>query len=206
MTYLMVAVAAFTLAALLRKPFVLHFAAAGVWWWKKSTNPRKEGLVWVIGLALWGLWQGYDYYLGQEYGSGFLRKLMMPDSGSEVANLFLNSIKKWGWMWLSPAWVAWFLVGGFMLYTYKGNTPGIKDTRLPLFGLVSLLLGVLYAVAMLRQFPDHDYYGIDAFYPAFFIAASALAAATSGYKKMIWVEGLLLAGALGWAVAAANRY
>lgn len=202
--WLGIAVAAFTLAALVRKPFVLHAAAAGLSWWiatGKSANRRSGVLFWCLGGAIWLAWQGYDYYLGQTYGSGFLRTLMMPASSREVWDLCQTALRKWGLLWCSPALLLWLPVVAALQRGTDGRTRGLM-----LFTGVSAGAGLLYAVFFLQQFPDHDYYGIDAFYPALFAAVAGLAAATEHPRRHFWGEAALLPVALLWLNAQSGTY
>lgn len=202
--WLVTAVAAFTMAALIRKPFVLHAAAAAVSWWvavEKGSNRRSGALVWGLGAATWLGWQGYDYYLGQTYGSGFLRTLMMPTSAGEAWDLCQTALRKWGLLWCAPALLLWLPAAAALQRGTGGRTKGLI-----VFTGISAVAGIFYAVLFLRQFPDHDYYGIDAFYPALFASVAGLAAATEHPRRRFWVEAALLPVALLWLNAQSGTY
>lgn len=200
--HLIVGVAAFTLSALLRKPFILFFISAAIWWWARKKSLR-EGLIWWAGLVVWLLWQVYDHYLGKIYGNGFLRELMVPDSITNGMELAWIAIKKWGLMWLSPAHWLW-LAGAIFLFFRNKNNKHLRSVSY--FFFISFIAGVVYSFLMLRQFPDHDYYGIDAFYPAIFIGTALLAGQMPESRWVLGMEIVWVVLALIWSKFACDRY
>lgn len=205
--YFIVAIVGFTLAALLRKPFVLYLVAVAAWLWQ---NPRSNGKLWNAwagGLLAFGVWQVYDRYLGQVYGSGFLRTLMRPDSVGEAWSLLAETFKKWALIWLSPThWLWLVMAGAVLLWQRRRGAAAVSDRAGRRFFMLAGLLGLAYCLGMLRQFPDHDYYGIDAFYPALFVGVAYMAIASKDTKHLIWAEIVCLLLALGWTVQKLDWY
>lgn len=158
------AVSAFVLAALIRKPYVLQLLAVGAWHVFTRKDTRKT-LIGIAGLGVFGLWQVYDGYLYQTYGSIFLRELMLPHSAGEALSLIAGVWKKWGTIWLSPMHMVWLLVAALLaVKQLRTNKSGNRWHFGP-----ALFFGLFYFVLMLRQYSDHEYYAIDSFYPVVFV-------------------------------------
>ena len=100
----------FTLAALLRKPFVLYLAAVTFWLWRRQGGNRQTWLVLGSGISAFVLWQLYDYYLMTRYGSIFLRATMSAESITQIWQLSRDAWGKWGLVWFSPFHLIWLLL------------------------------------------------------------------------------------------------
>lgn len=191
-----IAVGAFLLAALIRKPFVLYYAGLIVFLVGREQN-RQKWIQWLLGGLVFVAWQGYDAYLQHTYGSIFLRHFMMADDFKEFATWAGMVWKKWGFSWVSPFHLGWLAVGIWLTALgWRQN----KHQRISQPGMLflgwSVAAGLVYFYLMILQFSDHEYYALDGFYPALLLGVALLA---SAFPKRHWVflfELIILAGAI----------
>ena len=154
-----------TLAALIRKPFVMEvlaWAAAFVLiYWKEKP---KLGIVlpgFLMALTVVGFYHVYNKFLSFNFGSLFINELMPADDFSETIQLIRMSWANWKLTYFSlPAWI-WIgvAVSGLLF-------KGLGDKQNKVMGLSALLwlaASGLYLLVMSRQFPAHDYYFLDSF-------------------------------------------
>ncbi len=162
---------AFTLAALSRTTFVIPLLAMfGVEFlrvvfsrtpWIPKVAPVGVSLLSLIAYAL------YNSYLRNQYGSQFLSELMPAESIANARELLSRTWENWGEQYFSSLHYLCFgvlaaLVVFTLLKRWKHETLRIS----PFIGfiLISFLGCVIFAFAMLNQFPAHDYYFLDTFY------------------------------------------
>jgi hypothetical protein len=190
------AVAGLTLAALIRKPFALHFATWALFLLLRK-SPRRHWAYLGAGMLAVGVWQAWSLYLDRTYGSLFLNHLMSPRSFGEGLELTMRVWSKWLWAWFTPGQLFW-LVGllAWVSFSRRKTSDGRPWGILSAFALG---LAAAYFVLMLRQYPDHEYYFIDSFYPAVFLLGIYLARRTRTVPGLVWVETFLLVIALWFA-------
>lgn len=195
----LVAIIGFTLAALLRKPFVLYLGVIVIWMFQHQRKNSRYWTIWAMGLLVFITWQFYDLYLGKVYGSGFLRKFMSPGSLDSAWALWSNSFEKWKFLWLSPAHWIWLILAILTaLWRWLGNRNIRPNSVFSGYFLGMIAASVVYCFSMLKQFPDHDYYAIDAFYPTLFVGVALLAARAKPVKPVLMVEIAFLLFGLWW--------
>jgi hypothetical protein len=197
-------IAGLTLAALIRKPFVLYLAGLAPFLWWSNIN-RRHWLIWGGGLLVFAAWELYDRYLGMTYGSRFLRVLMYPESARDAWQLSRNAFNKWGLWWFSPPFLVWVILIVFAIF-YPGKPSGTFKTANRWLFTGALAIGILYFFSMLRQYSDHEYYGLDSFYPALLTGAVGWATATEGRKWLFRAEFFLLLVGLMWSGQALNTF
>jgi len=187
--YWVIAVGAFVLAALLRKPYILQLMCVGVWQ-VLFRRDKKKTMVLAAGAGVFMLWQLYDFYLMQAYGSIFLRQTMQPQDLTDALRLGTEAVQKWGLTWLSLAHVAWLVLAALMLF-FRPKQAGIPFFAWYFWGTFGV--GLAYFLLMLRQFSDHDYYFIDSFYPVVFVGVLGWAKVIGAREWVVKVElGLLV--------------
>lgn len=182
------ALAWITLAALLRKPHVLYLALMPVVLYR-TRSWRREGMLWLAAMALWGGWQLWDRHLMSAYGSLFLRQIMPPASASEMLRLVPAILGKW-----IGNWFAWGHLGAILL-AFGLILRGKKTEKMlfrPRLFLIWCMAGIVYFMLMLRQFWDHDYYVLDSFYPVFLVLVVWLNARLHFPKWALWVMAVLV--------------
>ena len=197
----------FTLAALLRKPFVLYLVAMAFWLWRRQGGNRQTWLVLGGGVSAFVLWQLYDYYLMTRYGSIFLRATMSAESIPQIWQLSRDAWGKWGLVWFSPFHLLWLLLVAVTGVIFRKKEPSETPRPLDKWLLLSFAgIGGAYFLLMLRQFADHEYYALDSFYPALLLGAALGAIATQRFKWIFGLECLLLVGAIFWAKKTVDWY
>ncbi len=198
---LMIALIFLTLAALIRKPFVMGVLAwAGAFvliFWKEKS---KLGIVlpgFLTALAVVGFYHVYNKFLSFTYGSLFISDLMPADAVAETIQLIRMSWANWKLTYFSlPAWI-WIgvAVSGLL---FKGF--GDKTNKVIGFSaLLWLAASGLYLLVMARQFPAHDYYFLDSFFlPVLILLGLGLRLLSKIEKPFQWGI-LIIAFALnGW--------
>jgi hypothetical protein len=164
--FLITALIFLTLAALIRKPFVMGVLAwAGAFvliFWKEKS---KLGIVLpglFTALAVVGFYHIYNKFLSFTYGSLFISDLMPADAFSETIQLIRISWANWKLNYFAlPAWILMGVAVTGLFFK------GFGDKTNKVIGFSALLLlaaSGLYLLAMARQFPAHDYYFLDSFF------------------------------------------
>jgi hypothetical protein len=164
--FLITALIFLTMAALIRKPFVMGLLAwAGAFvliFWKEKSKLRIVLPGFLASLAVVGFYHVYNKFLSFTYGSLFISDLMPADAVAETIQLIQISWANWKLTYFSlPAWI-WIgiAISGLV---FKGF--GDKTNKVIGFSaLLWLVASGLYLLAMARQFPAHDYYFLDSFF------------------------------------------
>ena len=171
-----------TLAALSRISFMVPLIAVtlleGYYVIRKHLLPSFR--LWTLALpylAL-GAWFIYNSWLTRKYGSDFLNHIMPPRSMHEILELVKATLRNWGMEYFSKYQYALFLgiLAGAILFL-KRKTAGEAFAERPYLPLTALLFagGLVFAILMLKQFPDHDYYFLDTFFlPVLLVVAFLL--------------------------------
>jgi hypothetical protein len=176
------------LAALVRKPYVLFLAASVL---ALPRNYLKSALkYWAAALIVFALWQWHEYRVSQAYGASFLRTLTHTDSIGESIDLAIVIVKKWWALWLPLPFLLYLLC--LVLLALPQLKLAYFKKPLTLTFLAVLGIGICYFVAMQRQFFDHEYYFMDAFFPAFFFLLIGLTKLTRIPKFSPWLELIAL--------------
>ena len=142
---------------------------------KESTFADKLPSV-IISFALIVGYMFWNSHLRNEYGSLFLNELMPADNLDDALE-FLNDAKNnWEYQyfqkihyWIFVALAALALIAGFvkLIMKLKGGKEGKarkKQLTIWLIPIIYLFGCVLFLIAMIRQFPNHDYYFVDTFF------------------------------------------
>ncbi len=159
-----------TLAALYRFPFVIFLLALILVHARSVVRMKK--IVWQdwfsfgVSVAAVSGYFCYNTYLRKNYGSVFLGNAMPAQDWKEALELVLISLNNWGVHYFTyfHYFLFLFLLGCFFLLKRRPANEN-NATFVLLFLLTSAAGVVFYSVWMLQQFPDHDYYFLDTFYP-----------------------------------------
>lgn len=199
--FLITALIFLTMAALIRKPFVMGLLAwAGAFvliFWKEKSKLRIVLPGFLASLAVVGFYHVYNKFLSFTYGSLFISDLMPADAVAETIQLIRISWANWKLTYFSlPAWI-WIgiAISGLV---FKGF--GDKTNKVIGFSaLLWLAASGLYLLAMARQFPAHDYYFLDSiFLPLLILLGLGLRVLSKIEKPFQWGI-LIIAFALnGW--------
>lgn len=173
----LLALAFFTLAVLLRPPFLMPFIALILVHFtfnRKSLQLKKELALLVLHIGIIAAFMWYDRMLQLRFGSMFNNGLLPAADLAGWMALMRKSWSNWALSYFSFA--HYLLLTCLFLWiiymTFKGMSHIHK--QLLLISLLSLGAAVLYSFVMAQQFPAHDYYFLDSFFfPLVLLAATA---------------------------------
>ena len=161
----------FTLAALSRTPFsIFLIAMAGqeLWYFIKY---RKFNTTKLLSIAFSFLAIGsyflYNTYLRHKYGSIFLSQPIPPESLHDFFIQLKQVFKNWGFQYFSTSQLL-FLIIGLIYKTYRifKRQNILKESySLLLYAGIAFSGAFFYFILMIKQFPAHDYYFLDTFFP-----------------------------------------
>jgi len=160
-----------TIAALARLPFFIFlvsiFCQQVIGYFKNKKIQRQEVLPFGIAFAAFGSYQIYNSYLGKKYGSQFLVTFLPPHSLAQMREWISDTWLQWRFEYLTPSHylILGSLIAIAFFFVLIKKTAAFQLTDLALQALIAFAGSVLFFLVMLQQFPDHDYYFIDAFYP-----------------------------------------
>ena len=161
-----------TIAVLSRKPFLIFLLSIMIYeWWNvlktKKINIKKT-LIIALSIALILGYFLYNQFLEHTYGSAFLNYILPPESVTHAIEILQRVIKTWFFQYFIG--YHYILLLGLIIVTTilvllkKSQNPSNGKVLLTIIS-TSFIGFSLYFVAMMRQFPDHDYYFLDSFYP-----------------------------------------
>lgn len=184
----LLAICFFTLAALLRFPFIIFLIALCAMHFLQMIKTKSFLLnkTVVLGSAflLIGYYFIYNMYLRNTYGSIFLGHSMPAQSLSEFVALFTLAAQHWGLHYFTfYQYVFIALILSLFAVTLKFSH---VSHVVKLLLQILMIAGVgcsMYAVLMMQQFPDHDYYFLDTLYPVIILSLVFIMAAV--YNKII---------------------
>ncbi|WMJ71645.1 hypothetical protein RCC89_00440 [Cytophagaceae bacterium ABcell3] len=108
----------------------------------------------------------YNKYLRETYGSAFLNYLLPPRDFNHAKELLGTTFQNWGTEYFSV--YHYLTVGlitiGILIFFLKKKISFRGLSWLLLLNALMFLGCILFAGAMLRQFPAHDYYFLDTFF------------------------------------------
>jgi len=164
------ALIAFAIAGWVRLPFAvlliamfLASALIGPDGRKSMRISARPIAIVLIGIALFWL---YNQYLRKVYGSMFLGSLLLPETWGEARYWILQAIENWGNDYLH--WTGYVFLTLLCLAALLGRRKALVKRERHFFAWwfsIALFGSGCFALLMLGQFPNHDYYGIDAFFP-----------------------------------------
>jgi hypothetical protein len=166
---LVMAILFFSLSALIRLPLTaVTLAVILVNIWRKR---YRESARYALGLTPVAAYFAFNKYLGAQYGSQFLGKLLPAESFNQLWNIIIH-------LHSHPVFTLWhLLLLGLLtglclaaltslskkpLWSMRHQKGAIADVLA--LSIISLAGGLAYFLLMAKQFYWHDYYFIDAFY------------------------------------------
>lgn len=160
-----------TLAALARTTFVIPLVAVicveFVRILKKETKPIHKIAPLIISFTLILSYLVYNGYLRDVYGSIFLNHLMPAENLNEVKDIILTIYEKWFFQYFTALhygiFILIFISSIILFFRRKHHTEKAK-MYLGLFSVTYIFGCLIFAIAMLKQFPAHDYYFLDTFF------------------------------------------
>ncbi len=153
---------------LIRTTFVIPFIAVIcteiLKWMCRTISVKELGRqMWVVlpFVALFFLWFFWSKEMLAKHNSIFLTSLRSPSSFQEAKEVYRMSIDYWGrhYMIHYHFWILVIFTGVGILFNRK------KLLRFDVaFGVILFLGFVCFALAMMTQYKDHDYYYLDSFF------------------------------------------
>jgi hypothetical protein len=189
----------FTLAALIRLPFVMFLLSALLAVFFTHFRYREVRLhttrAAIISLAVILAYYAYNQYLGNTYGSVFLQKPMPPENLADFTEIMRSSWSNWKWHYFTSGHYLIMLVA-LVLLLLQVFRKKLHNDIFFLTGVISLIPASLYVVVMAKQFVAHDYYLIDSLMiPLLLLTVSGLGNLPENVHKkplIIWIVALLL--------------
>jgi len=166
--YFFISLGLFTLAALVRKPFVMALLAvmfSSIWFrWQQKDKLRVELLGFLIALVIIGSYHTYNKYLSFHYGSLFIGELMPAASLTAAQGLIAHTWSNWKLDYFSLS--QWIVLAAGLLFLpiFLAKVKASWFSQLLMIALLWLLASLAYLLAMAKQFPAHDYYFLDSFF------------------------------------------
>ena len=200
------AVLFFTIAALNRTTFIIPLLSiSGIEFLRvifKDTKLRPKLLPVALAYGSFLAYMLYNDYLRSIYGSEFLNYILPAESGAEAKELFWNVKNRWKYVYLSwtqyELYAAFIAMGVFsILLRFRNSIRNKSILMLAAIGIISFIGALAFSMAMLRQFPHHDYYFIDAFYFPLIVTALIAIYAIPGSRYAIvktgWAAMIIIA-------------
>ena len=111
----------------------------------------------------------YNNYLRNTYGSAFLNYPLPAQNFNEWKDLLKETCNTWGLIYFS----IWHYIAGililviilFLIVKKKNIIINHLQKKLFQFAIISFIGVFAYFTLMIKQFPVHDYYFLDTFYP-----------------------------------------
>lgn len=208
--YFHVGFACLTLAAMIRMPQVVPLVAVccfevlrmfrGESGWRDKVVTVGVSFACYIGFYLW------NRYLQAEYGSMFLGRLLPARDMDDARYVYENVRERWMFHYFQRI-QHWLVLAAVMaaaiaavIRAVKGRHSSAKEcisntSRLSLWWFLGIyfLGAILYVVAMLRQFSNHDYYFLDSlFLPFILLLVLSLAQLPAAKRIRSGLVGALL--------------
>ncbi|GGF75277.1 hypothetical protein [Wenyingzhuangia marina] len=159
------------IAGLARLPFIIYALALFASYLLKSITDKK--IEWnkllslgFIILIVAGYFLYNKLYLSRLYGSNFLNYPLFPKNINDVYSSLWETIYYESWRYFTP--IHYLII--IILFTKFFKPIKNKIVHSNLIVLYILCGGViLYSLLMLKQFPAHDYYLLDTYFPLLII-------------------------------------
>lgn len=175
-------IAFFTLAALSRTTFIIPLIAMlfleFVSIVRKKTDYRKKIAPVLISFFILLVFFFYNTWLRKQYGSNFLNSLMPASSFEEFKTILKIVYERWATHYFSIWHYVFFFLSALIVFI-KGIKKKIVKREVGIiffFCLITLMGSLFFFVSMAKQFPDHDYYFLDAFFLPLIIISILLVA------------------------------
>lgn len=171
---LIIAVLFLTLASLVRTTFIITLIAITIFEiisiiFRRNSkqNLLKKIIVFTIAYSFIAIYFLYNMYLRKNYGSIFLNGLMPAKSFDEFLNILHTVSTTWKLHYFSKIQyyiLVIFAIISFVIALIKKFKMNIAQKVLIVITIINLCGTILFSLAMILQFLDHDYYFLDSFF------------------------------------------
>lgn len=203
--HFLMSVVCFTLAALIRLPYVIHLLAllgGFVWFsWSRRSWAARELRAITVSILLVVLYWLYQRYVRGVYGSLFINELILPESWAASKAMLKAMYEEWRFDYLH--WMGYIVLALLPIVLLLSFRKNIEASYKGLFWKVFLfsLAGYFcFVCAMLGQFQHHDYYGIDAFFPTMLIGLALVYTCVKKRGLIEWMAPISFVALLVWAL------
>lgn len=160
-----------TLSALCRLPFFIFLFAVLIQQvidsFREKKISRNEIIIAATALIVFSAYQVYNAWLGKKYGTQFLVSFLPAADLTEAITWIRATWSHWRFQYFTlPHYaILGLFLSGFILHFMKERKLPEILKMLFLQTIIATSGCFIYFMLMLQQFPDHDYYFIDAGYP-----------------------------------------
>ena len=161
----------FTLSALSRTtfsiPLIAIFGLEFIRLIKKEAILKPKILPVVLSILIISSYFLFNNYLRNEYGSIFLNHFLPATSIEQAKEILKMVYERWGTQYFSQfhyLLYSLFLLTSLFFIFFKKRKINNEISMLLLLTAINFVGCIGFALLMLRQFPDHDYYFIDTFF------------------------------------------
>ena len=159
-----------TLAALSRMPFFIFLFAVCcqvlLEYFKTQKLIRKQFMMVVAGMFLVVFYFLYNVYLAKKYGSQFLTTILPAKNFGEMKEVISDVISRWKFDYFSLAhYITLLAIAILIIFIAAIKKNNSKNNLTGIYILIAFCGTIFYFLLMAKQFPEHDYYFIDSFYP-----------------------------------------
>lgn len=170
---LLIGILLLTLSMMSRTSFAVLWVAVACFQtlriWRHETDLKQSWLPFVIGAVLFTSWWLWSLHLRQEHGSLFLGGLLPVRTWEDAGIVLQNVHDRWQfhyfqrlqhWIYVAVA------MGAAITLIFKKKDRIIAKNNLSLWWLLAIWLfgEIFFAIAMSKQYCDHDYYFLDSFF------------------------------------------
>ncbi|MEI6489065.1 MAG: glycosyltransferase family 39 protein [Bacteroidota bacterium] len=196
----------FTLAALVRMPFIILLLVTVVQFCWKYLLQKKinifETIVLISGIGIFVSYNFYNIHLGRMYGTSYLDHIMPPKNMAELMSIISEMFNHWLFHYFSIGhYVLLLLLFSVSVYGWKRKKSKPTDAMQWKFHFFLLFSGAFcYFLLMAQQYFAHDYYFLDSFFvPIVLVALYSMrfiAIETPKAQTTYAIVGLVLIGAM----------
>ena len=165
------AVVFISLAAAIRTTYLILLGAIGLAFiveaFKKKKFILRILLPLFIGLCFVLGYRYYNFFLANQYGSIFLNQFLMAENFAEFQDFLKMTWSAWKLDYFSKVhYVILFFLAftGLIIYSRRRDKTTPVQRTLFFIASAAFLADLVFLVAMIQQFPQHDYYFLDTFF------------------------------------------
>lgn len=191
--WLYAAVAMLTVAMLQRTSLAVLWVAVGCFHFlrllRHETTWRRSWLPFTLVALLFAAYYVWNMHLRSEYGSLFLASLLPVKSAEQASNVLQNVHDRWVFHYFQRLqhWLVVALVVAVLICRIARQKRSMSVGGLSPWWLLAIWLfgELLFAVAMLQQYKDHDYYFLDSFFLPLVFMMALLTAELPDFKGRV---------------------
>ena len=200
--YLYVSLLFLTLSMMTRMSFAVLWVAVACFQLlriiRHEAKLSSSWLPFVAGIAIFAAWWLWSMHLRQEYGSLFLSSLLPVKDSTQAHEIFQNVHDRWRFHYFLRLhhWLYVVVAAGAVIsIVFKKKTTSLSNNKLSLWWLLVIWIfgEMLFAIAMMQQYCDHDYYFLDSFFlPIILLLAGMLNLLPNPEGRWVKITSLMI--------------